>query len=471
MSPDPRLSVLSTQLPPSVRLERGSRPLNAGFTSPPPLDTPSHASGWSSSACTCSPGCGTAGRQSTSVIDLVTPAPPSAAATQVPVYSASPAAGAQSSSASNAVARLNFSDHSGDSDDSMPIMRCPPSASAPRAGSSNIAAMPRAPALTPHSFSDTSSGTEHAYDASTAADSDSSGWLVDDDEEQELASDSESYVPEQASHEACNDCTRPFQSERTFPSWRSQRGRAARQGTVKQLYALMNGRVWDGALPSDLEITWNARLTKTAGLTYTRAVLREDGTPEWHARVELSVKVVDRPCRAASTLLHELCHVAAWVIDHSNRPPHGRVFKRWAAAATACFPEWEVTTRHTYAIEYKFHYGCTTCGHVYARHSKSIDTDTARCGLCQGVLELQQPSNTSTPARVPSTPLRESTSGNVASRAWHMSTPVTAVVPSRNPAVTPAKLRTAAPAISSAVKAAAWRHTAACGELADSPGA
>ena len=44
------------------------------------------------------------------------------------------------------------------------------------------------------------------------------------------------------------------------------------------------------------------------------------------ARVELSSKVVDCPDRLRRTLAHELCHVAAWLIDHSSKPPHGQVW-------------------------------------------------------------------------------------------------------------------------------------------------
>ena len=43
------------------------------------------------------------------------------------------------------------------------------------------------------------------------------------------------------------------------------------------------------------------------------------------ARVELSSKVVDCEDRLQRTLAHELCHVAAWLLDHVSKPPHGQV--------------------------------------------------------------------------------------------------------------------------------------------------
>jgi len=37
--------------------------------------------------------------------------------------------------------------------------------------------------------------------------------------------------------------------------------------------------------------------------------------------VELSAKVIDAPAKLRATLLHELCHVAAWLLPpHAARP-------------------------------------------------------------------------------------------------------------------------------------------------------
>ena len=44
------------------------------------------------------------------------------------------------------------------------------------------------------------------------------------------------------------------------------------------------------------------------------------------ARVELSSKVLDCFGKLERTLCHELCHVAAWLVDHIAMPPHGTVF-------------------------------------------------------------------------------------------------------------------------------------------------
>lgn len=48
------------------------------------------------------------------------------------------------------------------------------------------------------------------------------------------------------------------------------------------------------------------------------------------------------------------------------------------------YPRRAVTRCHTYEIAYRFHYTCAnaSCGHVYGRHSRSIDTEKLRCGRC-----------------------------------------------------------------------------------------
>lgn len=120
------------------------------------------------------------------------------------------------------------------------------------------------------------------------------------------------------------------------------------------------------------------------------------------------------------TLLHELCHAAAWVIDHQCKPPHGAHFWAWADRAKAIHPGVPVSTCHSYEINYKYRYVCVGggkgiedlgrgymdedgvneetlrtrgCGAEIGRHSKSIDIakmvspqrDDPRCpAFCQG---------------------------------------------------------------------------------------
>jgi predicted SprT family Zn-dependent metalloprotease len=152
-----------------------------------------------------------------------------------------------------------------------------------------------------------------------------------------------------------------------------------RAALTAALLAEYNRTVFSGLLPGDLEITWNDRLRKTAGLTYstTKAGVRS-------SRVELSAKVLDRESRLNATLLHELCHVAAWLVQGVARPPHGVEFKAWADIASGRYPMHQVERCHSYAIHAPHRYECQTCGCAYKRHSKSVDTDKQVCGKCRG---------------------------------------------------------------------------------------
>ncbi len=51
----------------------------------------------------------------------------------------------------------------------------------------------------------------------------------------------------------------------------------------------------------------------------------------YSADVELSAKVVDAPAKLRATLLHELCHVAAWLL-----PPHAVRFTPAQLASALC---------------------------------------------------------------------------------------------------------------------------------------
>ena len=99
--------------------------------------------------------------------------------------------------------------------------------------------------------------------------------------------------------------------------WKARRG-----PLTASLYQEFNTSIFGDKLPSDLSITWNARLLRTAGLTHMRAL----GSVRT-ARIDLASKVVTDELRLRSTLLHELCHVAAWLIDGVRKPPRSGLQK------------------------------------------------------------------------------------------------------------------------------------------------
>eukprot|EP00923_Selenidium_pygospionis_P055077 GHVN01096052.1.p1 GENE.GHVN01096052.1~~GHVN01096052.1.p1 ORF type:complete len:851 (-),score=202.76 GHVN01096052.1:1642-4194(-) len=166
-------------------------------------------------------------------------------------------------------------------------------------------------------------------------------------------------------------------------------------------YQRFNETVFDNQLPTCLTIEWNARLVKTAGQTVMSS---RKGVKI--CKVLLSDKVLDTYDRLRKTLLHECCHVAQFLIDGELKPPHGSAFMKWARSATRVYPSLAVTVRHTYDIHCPHQYTCVQCGHIYGRHSKSIDTDRMRCGKehCKGRLEYEghyKPDGTPVKQRAP----------------------------------------------------------------------
>ncbi|VDK46937.1 unnamed protein product [Cylicostephanus goldi] len=108
-------------------------------------------------------------------------------------------------------------------------------------------------------------------------------------------------------------------------------------------------------LPEFLDIKWNPRLRKTAGMCRNKS----DRT-SW---IELSPKVCSTPDRVRDTLIHELCHAAVWIVDGCIKEGHGPIWKRWANQCMQRFRSLPVIGRcHDYEIEAKFVYECGGCG-------------------------------------------------------------------------------------------------------------
>lgn len=156
----------------------------------------------------------------------------------------------------------------------------------------------------------------------------------------------------------------------------------------QRLYQLFNTECFDSCLPQDFDISWNVRLTKTAGLCHSRRYKDRHGIEVRSSRIELSTKVVDSCDRLRDTLIHEMCHAASWIIS-GYRDGHGPLWKTWANKAMVRFPELPVIGRcHSYAIRTKYTYKCEKCGQCIGRHSKSLDTDRKVCGKCHGRFQL-----------------------------------------------------------------------------------
>ncbi|KAJ3164034.1 hypothetical protein HDU88_005687 [Geranomyces variabilis] len=128
-----------------------------------------------------------------------------------------------------------------------------------------------------------------------------------------------------------------------------------RVALARALFEEFNATAFEGMLPGDLEIAWSRRLNTTAGRCFQSRTPQGDRT----ARIELSTKVVDTLAKLRSTLAHELCHAAVWLLDTTHIPkqnPHGPAFRAWGARVTLHHPDITTTACHAYAIAYKYTY-------------------------------------------------------------------------------------------------------------------
>ena len=153
-----------------------------------------------------------------------------------------------------------------------------------------------------------------------------------------------------------------------------------------------------------MKLIWSKKLNTTAGRanwkreTTRSKTLGPDGKPttpiyRHHASIELAGKVIDDEDRLLNVIAHEFCHLANFMVSGIKTNPHGKEFKAWAAKCSKHFGHRgvEVTTKHSYTIEYKYVWECTNCGTEFKRHSKSIHPVKHLCGSCKSKLVQTKP--------------------------------------------------------------------------------
>jgi predicted SprT family Zn-dependent metalloprotease len=167
---------------------------------------------------------------------------------------------------------------------------------------------------------------------------------------------------------------------------------------------IANGKIADlSESTGGIKLVWSRTLKTTAGRANWRreqirmrtGPLPSDVTVEirHHCSIELAEKVIDDEERLYNVLAHEYCHLTTFMISEVRNNPHGAEFKSWGAKATRAFADKgvEVTTKHSYKIEYKYIWECVTCGYEFKRHSKSVDPVRHSCGRCKGKLVQTKP--------------------------------------------------------------------------------
>lgn len=152
-----------------------------------------------------------------------------------------------------------------------------------------------------------------------------------------------------------------------------------------------------------IKLVWSKTLKTTAGRANWRreqvrlriGPLPSDTRTEirHHCSIELAEKVIDDEERLYNVLAHEYCHLTTFMISEIRNNPHGAEFKSWGAKVTEAFKSKgvEVTTKHSYKIDYKYIWECVSCGYEFKRHSKSVDTVRHSCGRCKGRLVQTKP--------------------------------------------------------------------------------
>ncbi|XP_033150349.1 uncharacterized protein LOC108604974 [Drosophila busckii] len=168
---------------------------------------------------------------------------------------------------------------------------------------------------------------------------------------------------------------------------------------AQHLYDLYNEKVFDGCLNAGIE--WSKKLRNTAGRCHNHR------RPTRHCKLELSEKVLTSADRLRCTLIHEMCHAAAWIVQGASG--HGQVWKQWTRRAEAAFPDLPpIRTCHSYDIEYKYTYKCLKCETTSQAHSNSRKVENLRCSLCAGSIAVFL-NKKDKQGNVVHTPLREAT--------------------------------------------------------------
>ncbi|XP_058146893.1 germ cell nuclear acidic protein [Dasypus novemcinctus] len=155
---------------------------------------------------------------------------------------------------------------------------------------------------------------------------------------------------------------------------------------VQRLYNLFNSSVFDKKLPEKIDIGWNKKMLRTAGLCTTGET--QHPKKERYAKIEISLKVCDSADRLRDTLIHEICHAASWLLD-GVRDSHGDAWKYYAQKSNMVHPELPRVTRcHNYKINYRIHYECTQCKSRVGRYTRSLNTERFICARCRGSLVM-----------------------------------------------------------------------------------
>jgi SprT-like family len=170
-------------------------------------------------------------------------------------------------------------------------------------------------------------------------------------------------------------------------------GQGERQAFTLSMFEEFNREIFKYALPPCTLIGYSDALpVGTAGLMAPTQYLNNFATrlhPQGFVErfdgllhggtILLSNTILDTPLKVATTLLHEACHLAEWVVDGTADPPHGFFFKKWGHLATKEYPSRAVTVYHSYKENYRYHYTCEACSYVHGQRNADRVQPCLRC--------------------------------------------------------------------------------------------
>ncbi|KAI0543644.1 hypothetical protein F4679DRAFT_567902 [Xylaria curta] len=159
---------------------------------------------------------------------------------------------------------------------------------------------------------------------------------------------------------------------------------------------------------------WKCKTTTTTSRQPSASSTTKTTSTQHYASIELATKVLSNESDLLNTVAHEFCHLAVFLLNGKPKQAHGPEFKTYGrrvmmSASDSSNSKGEnavkklkaprdrgveinVTTRHSYEIEYRFVWRCADCGGEVRRHSRSVDPTRQRCGRCkQGVLVQVKP--------------------------------------------------------------------------------
>ena len=156
-----------------------------------------------------------------------------------------------------------------------------------------------------------------------------------------------------------------------------------REGLLKNLFDYCNAKVFGNLLPKDLKISFHPQLWEHSGLTF--AWIDKHGKPV--AEIFLSVRHNENPERVRNTLVHELCHVATYLIDgvcEKENNGHGVLFHKWGKHVNSVFPQIQTVKQFDTSVTYtNFLMKCRECGIILGQHLLFI----TKCFDCGGNCE------------------------------------------------------------------------------------